>query len=128
MKGRGLRMPPTLALSVQQPFAEMIVRGLKLIEYRSWPLPKNMIGQRVYIHASKEFFFRLNGTPVCNVKTWELPKTRRGGIIGEATFCRDVKMGKGDHHWHVVGPVAFQGMIPCRGQQRFFKPEVEVQP
>jgi hypothetical protein len=40
-----------LALSIRQPFAEMILRGIKTVEYRS--RPTRLIGQRFYIYASK---------------------------------------------------------------------------
>lgn len=40
-----------LALSVQQPFAELIIRGKKKIEYRS---RSTRIRERVYIYASKK--------------------------------------------------------------------------
>lgn len=40
-----------LALSIRQPFAELILRGLKTIEYRS--RPTRIIGQRFLIYASK---------------------------------------------------------------------------
>jgi hypothetical protein len=39
------------ALSIRQPFAELILRGLKTIEYRS--RPTKIIGQRFWIYASK---------------------------------------------------------------------------
>jgi hypothetical protein len=39
------------ALSIRQPFAELILRGLKTIEYRS--RPTRILGERFYIYASK---------------------------------------------------------------------------
>lgn len=39
------------ALTVRQPWASLIVRGVKAIETRSWPLPNKMVGQRIAIHA-----------------------------------------------------------------------------
>ena len=39
------------ALSIRQPYAEMILRGIKRIEYRSMTA-RNLIGQRFYIYAS----------------------------------------------------------------------------
>jgi hypothetical protein len=40
-----------LALSIRQPFAELILRGIKTDEYRS--RPTRIIGQRFHIYASK---------------------------------------------------------------------------
>jgi len=39
------------ALSIRQPYAELILRGIKTIEYRS--RPTRIIGERFYIYASK---------------------------------------------------------------------------
>jgi ASCH domain len=39
------------ALSIRQPFAELILRGIKTVEYRS--RPTRIIGERFYIYASK---------------------------------------------------------------------------
>jgi predicted transcriptional regulator len=40
------------ALSIRQPFAEMILRGMKTVEYRS--RPTRIIGERFWIYASKK--------------------------------------------------------------------------
>lgn len=40
-----------LALSIRQPYAELILRGVKTIEYRSRPTRK--VGQRFAIYASR---------------------------------------------------------------------------
>ena len=39
------------ALSIRQPFAELILRGIKTVEYRS--RRARIIGQRFHIYASK---------------------------------------------------------------------------
>lgn len=41
------------AISIKQPWASLIVHGIKDIENRTWVCPKKYIGQRVLIHASK---------------------------------------------------------------------------
>jgi len=41
------------ALSIRQPYAEMILRGEKTIEYRS--RPTKIIGERFYIYASRKW-------------------------------------------------------------------------
>lgn len=40
------------AISVRQPWASLIVNGVKDIENRTWKCPQKYIGQRVLIHAS----------------------------------------------------------------------------
>lgn len=39
------------AITIKQPWAELIVEGVKDIENRTWKCPKKYIGQRVLIHA-----------------------------------------------------------------------------
>ncbi len=39
------------ALSIRQPWAELILRGIKTVEYRS--RPTRIVGERFYIYASK---------------------------------------------------------------------------
>lgn len=40
------------AISVKQPWASLIVHGIKDIENRTWRCPKKYIGERVLIHSS----------------------------------------------------------------------------
>ena len=42
---------PTRALSVRQPWAELILRGLKTAEYRS--RPTQIVGERFYLYAAR---------------------------------------------------------------------------
>lgn len=41
------------ALTVCQPYADMIAKGEKIIENRKWPAPARLVGQRIAIHAGK---------------------------------------------------------------------------
>ncbi|WP_370325271.1 ASCH domain-containing protein [Euzebya sp.] len=41
------------ALTVRQPWASLIVLGVKDVENRSWSAPAGIIGQRIAIHAGK---------------------------------------------------------------------------
>src|SRR5580698_777793 len=41
------------ALSIRQPYAELILRGIKPIEFRS--RPTRIIGERFYIYAAKQW-------------------------------------------------------------------------
>ncbi len=42
---------PRLALTIWQPYASLIIMGLKFVEWRSWTYPVALIGQPVVIHA-----------------------------------------------------------------------------
>jgi len=40
------------ALTVWQPWASLIIAGLKPYEFRGWRVPRSLIGQRIVIHAA----------------------------------------------------------------------------
>lgn len=42
------------AITIKQPWASLIVHGIKDIENRTWACPKKYIGQRVLIHAGAD--------------------------------------------------------------------------
>lgn len=42
------------AITDKQPWASLIVEGIKYVENRTWPCPKKYIGKRVLIHASQK--------------------------------------------------------------------------
>ena len=41
------------AITIKQPWASLIVHGIKDVENRTWKCPKKYIGQRILIHAGK---------------------------------------------------------------------------
>ena len=41
------------ALTLHQPWASLIAHGVKSIETRSWPPPREIVGDRIAIHAGK---------------------------------------------------------------------------
>jgi hypothetical protein len=72
------------ALSIRQPYAEMILRGMKRLEYRSRP---TAIRERVYLYASRN--------PSRNAAAWKALRSTNqvlpiGLIVGsvEITGCR----------------------------------------
>ena len=47
--------PGDLALTVHQPWADLIVSGVKDVENRTWPVPSATLHGRVWIHAGQSF-------------------------------------------------------------------------
>jgi hypothetical protein len=41
------------ALTIWQPWPLLIVEGFKPYEFRGWPAPRSIVGQRIVIHAAK---------------------------------------------------------------------------
>jgi hypothetical protein len=98
-------------LSVRQPYAELIMRKEKNIEYRSKP---TKIRERVYVYAARrpgkvEDFKRAGSRP------GELPTGMLVGTV-EITDCSG---GQGAYEWHLASPERL-------GEPR--KPERQPQP
>lgn len=113
-----------LALSVQQPWAWLIVNGYKPVENRDWAT--NVRG-RVDIHAGKKFDVR--GERWIRKMFAEIPLPTRerlesGGIIGSAELVDCVTHHASPFFFGKYGFV-FQnprpcGLVVCRGQLGFF--------
>lgn len=105
------------ALSIRQPWAFAILFLGKRIENRVWHPPRQLIGQRILLHASKgctpiEVCEAIEIMVKCGLSTAELwnlhwpglDKVPRGGIVGTARLAGCVT-----HHpskWF-VGPYGF---------------------
>jgi len=84
------------ALSVRQPYAEQIMRGEKVFEFRSGP---TKIRERVYIYASL--------TPG-DIEDWEKMNLRPGdlptGVLIGTVELADCTGESGDYEWHLKAP------------------------
>ena len=123
------------AISVKQPWASLIVHGIKDIENRTWVCPQKYIGHRVLIHAS------LKGA-----NFWDSPEAGRvdeflreisksgtdwsnypnGAIIGSVVFTdcvinhQSVWAEKGVFNWVISDPVLFNTPIQAKGKLGFW--------
>src|SRR2546423_184448 len=105
-----------LALSIRQPYAELILRGIKTVEYRT--RPTRIIGERFHIYASKG---RARGITVwSNDLTAQAPPRwmielaaqvgmiepgavlPTGVIIGSAVIERMSEVDGGFYRWHLT--------------------------
>ena len=101
-------------LSIQQPHADEILFHGKDIENRTWPLPRWMKGQRIYVHAGKTVRGYYDG-----------PDNRLGAILGEVTITGCVTQSdslwfEGPYGFTLKDPVAYDEPIPFRGKLGFF--------
>jgi hypothetical protein len=133
---------PTYALSLKQPWAALVVAGLKTIEVRKWA---TAIRGRVLIHAAK--------IPDDRPEAWSLVgedlrslAQLTGGIIGAAELCgclmyRSAAGFAADAAKHLNAPDWFEAppmygfvfragelvsFFPCKGNVRFFTVDVSV--
>lgn len=72
------------AISARQPWAEMIVKGIKPFEIRSWAPPAHYIGKRILIHASKTIGKDIPDEVTRIISNFHL---YRGAIIGSAVLA-----------------------------------------
>lgn len=127
---------PTKALSIMQPWAGLIVHGLKDIENRSWP---TRYRGPVLIHAGKKrdgdaqddvdgFIHPVTGEPL-DPDALAAVTYSTGGIVGVAEIVDCVS--RSNSPWFVgeygfvirnARPLPF---VPCRGALGFFTPDVD---
>lgn len=129
-------IPPSLALSIKQPWVSLVLLGLKSIEIRRWATP---IRGRVYLHAGKIADDRPEGWALVPKEMRELTE-RRGGVVGmvdltecfayetAASFARDRQLHRNLPSWFL--PPRLYGyrfekpeIVPfhaCLGQVKFF--------
>ncbi len=85
------------ALSIRQPYAELILRRVKKVEYRS---TSTNIRERVLIYASKK--------PAEDPASWRKVKKQPGDLptgvlVGTIEVC-DCRGKKGDYRWLLRAP------------------------
>ena len=86
---------PCVRCRFANPYAELILRGIKRIEYRS--RPTKIIGERFYIYASRKWA-GVNGHGSDNVREGEAPT---GVIVGTAIIA-ECQRENGHYCWHLA--------------------------
>lgn len=119
-------MSAKLALSVQQPWAWLIVNGHKDIENRDWP---TRVRGTIAIHAGKKIDTAAIAWVRREFPAIPLPTTfETGGIVGYATLEDCVTESESDWFMGDYGFVLRDqrpcGLIPLRGQLGFFPASV----
>ncbi|OLN31307.1 hypothetical protein DVDV_0095 [Desulfovibrio sp. DV] len=127
---------PTLALSVQQPWAWLIVNGFKPLENRTWVLPAKHVGP-VLIQASAKPLFSISAVRDMLYEHHaryglagglRFPEEGRqtGGIVGMARFTGCTRdhvspwAARGQWHW-LIADAKLLPFMPCKGRLGFFR-------
>lgn len=79
-----------LAISVKQPWAALLVAGMKTVEVRTWTTSKR---GPILIHAAKTIDDRPEGWALITTPELTQLAALRGGIIGVATLTECVRYG-----------------------------------
>lgn len=122
------------AISIKQPWASLIVHGIKDIENRTWVCPQKYIGKRVLIHASAGNKFNINlndeqmtaAFPLISKKSvlehWDF-----GAIIGSIKIVSCVQnhpsvwAEKRVFNWVLSDPILFDTPISAKGRLGFWE-------
>lgn len=145
-----------LALTVHQPWASLIVLGLKDIENRRWVPPAAAMRQPLYIHAGKQWDhggFRTAVELAGEAFLRDREAYPLGAVIGRVTLADHhtsvacVRLGRLAHvhpdgpyecsrwamggnggmsHWCLANPVPLPEPVPCRGFQKLWTLPPEV--
>jgi hypothetical protein len=107
---------PKRALSIRQPYAEMILRGEKKVEYRTI---RTNIRERVYIYASKK---PRSGEDAAEVKAH--PDKYPLGVLVGTVEITDCTGGQRGYEWHLAKPERLPKPLEPenRPQPNFFHP------
>lgn len=117
------------ALSIRQPWASLIVAGLKDVENRTWPCPAKYIGQTVLVHAGKgvDHMALTRIHPRFRTRAAELCRNMPlGGTIGQVRIIDCVRDSDsawaepGRWHWLLAEAKALP-FVPCKGFLGFWK-------
>lgn len=83
-----------LAISVKQPWAALIMAGVKTVEVRTWATRTR---GRVFIHAAKGIDVRPEGWQFVNTPDLKALASFRGGIIGHAELTECIRYRTTEH-------------------------------
>lgn len=92
----------TRALSIRQPWADLILRGYKDVENRNWPVPSTVdLPLRIGVHASKrhefgdglDLYLDVVGDQGSALLLFSTTPDRRGALLGYVTVtgCHDFR-------------------------------------
>jgi hypothetical protein len=106
------------ALTVWQPWAALIVTGVKDVENRNWRPPFALLGNRLAIHAGQR-------VDEGAMRRWgRTPGTDLAGVVVGTVIVTDCVRtsrskwaDKGSWHWLLTDPVLLDSPVPARGQQ-----------
>ena len=122
------------ALSIRQPWAELIIRGIKDVENRSWSTEHR---GPLAIHAARTFYFNLDDKAereewedLCDEYGLDKDKLVYGALVGTVDVVEVTKQVKSKWHiqgnwgWYVKDAKRLEKPVAKRGMPGLFDVEV----
>ena len=106
-------MPRLKGISLRQPWAEQVIRGDKVIEYRQRPVKHR---GRIYIYASLGRYSRGDEAEMTQEFGYQIDDLARGVVIGSVEIVECTDEGFGDFGWHLANPQRLE--TPQRNLER----------
>lgn len=103
-----------LAISIRQPFSELILLGEKRYEFRSKP---TSVRGRVFIYSGLQWHGMLTDPKIVSTLAKhgviDMP---RGLIVGSMEIVDCLHKGEGEYAWKVANPIRFDTPIKAKGR------------
>lgn len=125
---------PAIALTIRQPWASLIVAGIKDVENRTWT---TQAPRRVAVHAAKQWDRAWADSPAADVIAAFIAEHEplpTGAIIGSVTVADVVRDNPSPWaepdcwHWTLAEPEVFAKPIPMRGRLSLWHTRSEEPP
>jgi len=102
-------MPKLKGLSLRQPWAELVIRGVQQVEQRTRPV---RIRGRVYIYASLGRLDPLDEADAAAEYGLDVDSLPRGVVIGTVEIADCVDVGYGEYEWKLENPQRLPQPVP----------------
>ena len=96
------------AISIRQPYVEMILKGTKKIEYRT---RRTNIRERIYLYASLTV-----EKEVCEEEGLDFRVLPTGVIVGTVEIVDCTEEGANDFEWHLSNPKRLRTHLKPKNQ------------
>lgn len=108
-----MNIPPELRIiTIKQPWASLIVDGIKDVENRSWPFPATLaLPFTIAVHAGARLDPKSTAV--------DLPTRAVVGLVDVVACSKDhesVWTVPGEWHWVLANPVKFDEPVPATGR------------
>lgn len=116
LSGLDLTATALRAVSIRQPYVELILRGEKTEEYRSWRITPGPL----LLHASRTMTADERAEA-----SIDLSRVPTGALVG-LVHVHDTFGEQDDHAWQLIRPARFPTPIPYRGAAAVMRVPMEV--